>query len=76
MVPFTASSHAKFEELELKQQKETDKKAEEFEVKLRKTDARQLTLAEVKERKNLWSYCHLQHIKVTGWIREMIAIHS
>ena len=67
---------AKFVELELKQQEESDKKAEEYEVKRRKTDARQLTLAEVKERKDLWSYCHPQHKKVTGWIAEMIAIDS
>ena len=67
---------AKFEELELKQQEEADKKAEEYEVKRRKTDARQLTLAKVKERKNLWNYGHLQHKKVTGWIAEMIAIDS
>ena len=67
---------AKFEELELKQQEEADKKAEEYEVKQRKTDARQLTLAEVKERKDLWNYGHPQHKKVTGWIAEMIAIDS
>ena len=67
---------AKFEELELKQEEEADKKAEEYEVKRRKTDARQLTLAEVKERKDLWNYGHPQHKKVTGWIAEMIAIDS
>ena len=54
---------AKFEELELKQEEEADKKAEEYEVKQRKTDARQLTLAEVKERKDLWNYGHPQHKK-------------
>ena len=64
---------AKFEELELE---EADKKAEECEVKRRKTDVHQLTLAEVKERKDLWTYCHPQHKKVTGWIGQMIAIDS
>ena len=59
---------AKFEELELKQQQEADKKAKEHEVKRQKTDAHQLTLAEVKECKDLWIYCHPQHKKVTGWI--------
>ena len=67
---------AKFEELELKQEEEADKKAEEYEVKRQKTDAHQLTLAEVKERKDLWSYSHPQHKKVTGWIAQMIAIDS
>ena len=66
---------AKFE-LELKQQQEADKKAEECEVKRRKTDVCQLTWAEVKERKDLWTYCHPQHKKVTGWIGQMIAIDS
>ena len=66
---------AKFEELELKQQEETDK-AKECEVKRRKTDVCQLTLAEVKERKDLWTYCHPQNKKVTEWIGQMIAIDS
>ena len=67
---------AKFEELELKQQQEADKKAEECDVKRRKTDVHQLTLAEVKERKDLWTHCHPQHKKVKGWIGQMIAIDS
>ena len=62
----------KFEELELKQE-EADKKAEEYEVKQQKTDACQLTLAEVKESKDLWSYCHPQHKKVTGWVGDRLS---
>ena len=41
-----------------------------------KTDVRQLTLTEVKECKDLWSYGHPRHKKVTRWIAEMIAIDS
>ena len=70
------TSLSSFEELELKQEEEADKKAEEYEVKRRKTDTHQLTLAEVKKRKDLWSYSHPQHKKVTGWIAQMIAIDS
>ena len=44
--------------------------------KVTKNDVRQLMLAEVKERKDLWTYCHPQHKKVTGWIGQMIAIDS
>ena len=69
---------AKFEELELKQQEEADKKAKEHEVKRQKIDAHQLTLAEVKECKDLWTYCHPQHKKSDRVDRTklMIAIDS
>ena len=35
-----------------------------------------ITLAEVQEQKDLWTYCHPQHNKVTGWIGQMIVIDS
>ena len=66
----------KFDELEVKETERSDLKEAEQDTKRRKADVRQLTLAEVKENKEVWTYDHPQHKKITYWIAEMMALDS